>query len=455
MTIRGVDVSSHQGHVDWTAVAADGLAFAFVKATGGTTYTNPYYADQIEGARAAGLVVGSYHYAFESSMDPYPGAGPEAEADAFIASVTSLGIEVGDMLALDVEEGPPGSDVGAWALRFVARVEQLVGFKPVVYTGAWFSDPHGFADHPELSQYGLWLAAYQDEVPDAPAPWRSLAFWQFTADGAVSGVSGPADLNELIDVKAGLAAYGKPAATSVPVYDPVEPAQAQDQSWDCSQQSISWALYSWGRTPDDDWMEQSMMAEGVISAADGCLDRSGAGLAAWVNRHYGEDGYVAESVGDGLITFDDIAAEAATMSHPLAVSGWGWYHWSGVRGYDVENDLLLLANPADGYMGVYQTLSRSDFNRLGPWSLVRVTNPQAEGNVPPPDDLDYSPWLGHIGSGLLDMMREDKVLPAQSASTWLPLGQPGADVEECLAQDGTMYRWTISTTNAGFRYRPS
>ena len=453
---RGIDVSSHQGHVDWPAVAGSGPAFAFVKATGGTSYRNPYYADQLVGARAAGLVVGSYHYAFESSLDPYPGAGPEAEAEAFVAAVSALGIEAGDMLALDVEEGPPGTDVGAWALRFLAGVEQLVGFRPLVYTGAWFSDPHGFAAHPELARYGLWLAAYQERLPAAPAPWRSVAFWQFTADGAVPGVSGPADLNELIDVEGGLVAYGKPSGAPLPVYDPAEPHQNQDTSWDCSQEAIEWCLRSWGRTPDDAWMTQSMIDEGVIDPSVGCTDRTGTGLAAWVNRHYGADGYLAEAAPDaGAIAFDDIAAEAATEAHPLAISGWAWYHWSGARGYDAEADVLLLANSAAGYMGVDQTLSRADFDRLGPWSLVRVTNPEAEGNVPPPDD-PYAPWAdtGAVGSGLLDMMRADGTLPAQRSSTWLPLGVSPSDIEECVGRNGVVYRWLISTTNAGFRYRP-
>jgi len=74
------------------------------------------------------------------------------------------------------------------------------------------------------------------------------------------------------------------------------------------------------------------------------------------------------------------------------------------------------------------------------------------GSVPPDDP--YAAWAGLVGSGLLTAMQSDGVLPAQSRSTWLPLGQSPADIEECIADDGTVYRWLL-TTNTGYRYRPS
>jgi hypothetical protein len=243
----------------------------------------------------------------------------------------------------------------------------------------------------------------------------------------------------------------------LPVYNPDEPAHPQETDWDCSVESTEWALYSWGRTPSDDWIENSMIAAGVVDPAVGCLDASGAGLAGWCNAEYGMYGYVASN--DPSPSFDDIAFEAGTYKHPIMLGGRGWYHWTGVRGYRAGTDTILLANPADGWMGVYQELSRGDWDRLGPWSMVRLTHPAAEGQVPtepdpPAEEIDYTPWEGFVGSGLLDMMRADGVVPAQSISTWLPLGSPSADIEECVASDGCVYRWLLAYA-AGYRYRPS
>jgi hypothetical protein len=238
-------------------------------------------------------------------------------------------------------------------------------------------------------------------------------------------------------------------STSLPVYDRSEPARLQETDWDCAVESIEWTLYAWGRAPDDNWIEDSMIAAGVVSPELGCLDASGAGLADWVNDEYAEFGYYAEN--EPSVSFDGVAAEALTGTHPLAIGGRGWYHWSGVRGYDADADVLLLANPAPGWHGVDQAMSRSDWSRLGPWSLVRVTHPAAEGATS--SELDYGPWYGAIGTGLLEMMSADHVLPAQDSSTWLPLGRPVAQIEEAIAVDGTVYRWLLGP-NRGFRYRP-
>lgn len=185
-----------------------------------------------------------------------------------------------------------------------------------------------------------------------------------------------------------------PSMATLPVYDWQEPAIAQNHDWDCSEESIRWCLYAFGRTPDDAWMEQSMIAAGVVNPSVGCTDSSGAGLARWVNQEYGEYGYLASnSTG---CSFDDLAAEAATHQHPMAIGGSGWYHWSGLRGYDPLMDRLLLANPANGWQGVYQTMDRDQFYNLGPFNAVRVTHPEAEngggGGVPPaPTGMAYGP----------------------------------------------------------------
>lgn len=215
--VSGPDVASWQGAVDWAAVKTSGASFGFTKASGGSWYTNPTLAANWAGMRQAGLARGAYHYAFESTGDPLPGQGPEAEADWFLSRLSPLGIEPTDMLVLDVEEGE--GDVAGWSLRWLQRVEAAVGFKPLVYTGAWFTDPHGFVNVPELAAYPLWLAAYQSSPPEPPSPWPGYAFWQYTSQASVPGIVGPSDMNTFGGALEELAAYGRPAAL------PPEPPQ--------------------------------------------------------------------------------------------------------------------------------------------------------------------------------------------------------------------------------------
>lgn len=240
--VNGPDVASWQGSVDWSAVKAGGAAFGFTKATGGSWYTNPTLAANWAGMKAAGLARGAYHYAFETSGDPFPGQGPQLEADWFLAQVTPLGLEPGDMLVLDIEEGE--GDVSGWALAWLQHVEQRVGFKPLLYTGAWFSDVHGFPGRPEMAEYPLWIAAYQSGPPAAPLPWTGYAFWQYTSQATVPGVVGPCDMNAFGGSVAELALYGKPGdVVPPPVYSGIGTGilemMAEDQT-EPAQRASTW-----------------------------------------------------------------------------------------------------------------------------------------------------------------------------------------------------------------------
>lgn len=223
--VWGPDVASHQGFVDWRAVKAAGAAFGFTKASGGAWYQNPTLAANWTGMKANGIQRGAYHYAFESSGQPFPGPGPEAEAEHFLTTVMPLGIETGDMLVLDIEEG--NGPLGEWVLRWCQRVEQRTGVVPLVYTGAWFSVPHGFGDVPELARFPLWMAAYQAQIPPPPPPWQRIAFWQHTSDASIPGISGNADRNLFNGVLAQLPLYGKPGATIPPPPPPIDPRDAR------------------------------------------------------------------------------------------------------------------------------------------------------------------------------------------------------------------------------------
>lgn len=464
MTASGPDVSSHQGYVSWPDVKAAGHAFGWTKCTGGAWYRNETFAANWGGMRSAGLKRGAYHYAFESSGQPYPGPGPEAEADFFLESILALGLIEGDMLALDLEEGPDNIDLAEWALRWLTRVEQRVGFVPLFYSGEYFTDPRGFGRVPALARFPLWQAKYVESQPSPASPWPMIAFWQRTDRASVPGINGPCDLNELTAQAGSLELYGKPSgletalpplvAAQGPTYDATYHAIAQNDDWSCSCTSARWALFSYGRQPSEQWLEQSMLSAGIVTTDWGLSDASGAGLARWLRTEYGEFGY--SSTNDPSLTFDEAAHEAQEGRHPLMLGGRRWGHWSGLRGY--ADGRLLLANPASGYKGINQTMTREQFDYLGDFSLVRLTH-QAEDAVTPvppmtgPSD-PFAPFRAGIGSGLLEMMAADGTLPAQRSSTWLPLGAKPADVEQCFGENGTLYVYLLSV-GRGYRQPPA
>jgi lysozyme len=61
--IKGIDVSGHQDRVDWTRVKADGVKFAYIKATEGVGFVDPRFGAFAAGAQAAGIPHGFYHFA--------------------------------------------------------------------------------------------------------------------------------------------------------------------------------------------------------------------------------------------------------------------------------------------------------------------------------------------------------------------------------------------------------
>lgn len=219
---------------------------------------------------------------------------------------------------------------------------------------------------------------------------------------------GSAGLDRLLEIVNALGG----ASRMVVQFNPNEPNIAQNDPWSCAPTSTRWALKALGRNPSEKWIEDTMIAEGVVSKDDGLLDASGAGLAAFVRRHYGEFGYDANN--EPSISWDWIIHEGGEEpngnghAYPVLIGGRAWNHWVAVRDYDPDRDVLLLSNPSDGWMEVGQTMNRQQFGRLGPFSAVRVWHPDlfAAPPVDPPPPPPPPPTLtaGQIRARLLELV---------------------------------------------------
>ncbi|MDQ0462525.1 lysozyme [Caulobacter ginsengisoli] len=182
--VRGIDVSHHQGAIDWPAVAADDVAFAYLKASEGGDHRDRQFAMNWRAARQAGVRVGAYHY-FTLCR---PGVD---QARNFLATTPP------DVDALppvvDLEFGgncgtrPDGAALRLQLDAFLGPVEQRAGRPAVLYMTDEFR------------------RAYGGVLPDRPQWRRSIVFkpsgrtawtiWQFHNRGRVAGIKGPVDLN--------------------------------------------------------------------------------------------------------------------------------------------------------------------------------------------------------------------------------------------------------------------
>jgi GH25 family lysozyme M1 (1,4-beta-N-acetylmuramidase) len=186
----GMDVSGHQGSVDWAAAWNAGARFAYTKATEGTGYANPYFAQQYNGAYRVGMVRGAYHFAL-----PDRSSGT-AQADYFIGHGGGWSAD-GRTLppALDIEYNPYGStcyglspsSMASWIRAFSAEVRARAGRHPIIYTSRdWWASC--IASTTSLAATdSLWVALYASSPGTLPAGWRTWRIWQYASSGRLPG----------------------------------------------------------------------------------------------------------------------------------------------------------------------------------------------------------------------------------------------------------------------------
>jgi lysozyme len=227
VTYFGIDVSSHNGTINWGSVAGAGVDFAFARAM---LCTRPDYtfATNLKGMRAAGIIPGAYHFLYARRF-----ASPESQCDAFLAKI---GDPDGMLVALDVEKDgesrPDMTDVSRWVTRFRAKHPT---HPLVIYTGRWYWDSDNYPIHDANgAKYGpLWLSRYSISLINAgmlriyatvPSAWWTTDFggWahptilQYASQGRVAGVSGDVDVNAFRGTRGQLVALTGPTGIALP-----------------------------------------------------------------------------------------------------------------------------------------------------------------------------------------------------------------------------------------------
>jgi lysozyme len=191
----GVDISHHNvdnrgAAIDWNAVLAAGFKFALVKATDGPNFVDPQFVNNVQGAVAAGLVVGAYHFL-------RPGADAAAQAASFLAQVDAVGVEnLALGAAVDVED--PDDDPGAWnripnetrilkVSHWLQPVEAVFPDKPLIYCiPHWWAQMFGTAG--DFSGHPLWAASPGGTPNLHGTTWTEWTIWQFNFFGTVPGL---------------------------------------------------------------------------------------------------------------------------------------------------------------------------------------------------------------------------------------------------------------------------
>jgi lysozyme len=182
--VRGIDVSHHQGRINWTAVKRDGIRFVFIKATEGGDWTDPQFQRNWTSARQAGILRGAYHYY-------RPQTHSAVQARHFLRRVKVGPNDLPPVLDVEATDGVSNATLRRGVRNWLRIVEAETGKRPIIYVSRRFA-PRLAA---EFGDYPLWIADYRGTGPAVPRGWRRWTFWQHSERGRVSGIRTPVDRN--------------------------------------------------------------------------------------------------------------------------------------------------------------------------------------------------------------------------------------------------------------------
>ncbi|MBR5511275.1 MAG: glycoside hydrolase family 25 protein [Bacteroidaceae bacterium] len=186
-SVYGIDVSRHQGDIDWERLSTGHhpdapISFVYVKASEGSDFKDVKFKENFENARKHGFVRGAYHYFSTTSSGL-------SQANLFISMVK---LRKGDLPpVLDIEEKPKNKkkyieEVKVW----LKKVEEHYGVKPIIYASSKYKQK--YLDDPFFKEYPSWVAHYY--IPELRKGEEWL-MWQCTDLGVLPGIKEKVDIN--------------------------------------------------------------------------------------------------------------------------------------------------------------------------------------------------------------------------------------------------------------------
>lgn len=190
-SVHGIDISRWQTQVHWPTARANGVNFAFIKATEGGDVVDPMFADHWSGTGRAGVMRGAYHF--------YYHCRPAIEqARWFIRHVPRTPGALPPVLDMEwtpysptCSKRPDPAEVRQNAAIFMNALAAHYGQTPILYTTPDFYE---FNEMWKVSGQEFWLRSTARHPADS-FEGQHWTFWQYTGTGVVPGISGRTDIN--------------------------------------------------------------------------------------------------------------------------------------------------------------------------------------------------------------------------------------------------------------------
>jgi lysozyme len=191
-----IDISKHNGTIDFHKVKAAGVKAVIIKASEGATVRDSMLFKNASAAAAAGLPLSFYHFATWNNEDEIQDATDEARF--FLSVVEGTGVRPSLPLVLDIESNKPipytKAEMVAYVGAFVSEIESAE-YECAIYASPGFLNSYLPANHP-FTHLKLWIADYTGSINPVPG-WQSFWMRQYTDKGKIDGINTAVDLNSV------------------------------------------------------------------------------------------------------------------------------------------------------------------------------------------------------------------------------------------------------------------
>ncbi|MBE1306155.1 hypothetical protein G4W71_19370 [Clostridium botulinum] len=182
--MKGIDISMHNNTVNFSAVKSNGINVVIIKATEGVQYIDPFLGQHYNGAKAAGLNIGFYHFMSEKT-------NPSQQAVDFWNTIKGKQFNI--IPTLDIETnnmGRSAKQISDRCIEFLNKFKVLSGYDCLIYTGGYFGRDNLDS---RVKKYKGWIAHYGVNSPMTTG--FTVVGHQYTEDGRINGVKTRVDLN--------------------------------------------------------------------------------------------------------------------------------------------------------------------------------------------------------------------------------------------------------------------
>lgn len=183
--MKGIDVCSKNGEINWDSVKSAGIDCVYIRASKGEDFVDPNLEEYYKGAGKKGLLVGFYHYLTGLSQ-------PEHQAEKFYEMIKNKRNDMCPCLYLEYSWQDPEFYM-EYVLRFIERFKMLSRMTISIYASPRFVDKELYS---WLKRYPLWSAETGVDEPSSNLVWgNNYAGHQYSKDGRVSGICGKVNMN--------------------------------------------------------------------------------------------------------------------------------------------------------------------------------------------------------------------------------------------------------------------